>query len=224
MHTETEVERRDRALVAFAILTGMRDSALASLRLKHVDEHQSPVLVRQEPDQVRTKFSKNIVTYFFPVGDEIRDIALEWVKELRELKCYGPNDPLFPRTRLGHDANQEFVADGFESLCWSTASPVRAIFRAAFENAGLPYFSPHRLRDTLAHLGQSLCRTPEEFKAWSQNLGHESPLTTFTSYGYIDPHRQGQVMSELSRAGGGDDRIDLILKEIEGLKASRSLS
>ena len=37
MPTETDVERRNRALIAMAILTGARDSALASLRLKHVD-------------------------------------------------------------------------------------------------------------------------------------------------------------------------------------------
>ena len=37
MPSETEIERRDRALLAMTILTGARDSALASLRLKHVD-------------------------------------------------------------------------------------------------------------------------------------------------------------------------------------------
>jgi len=30
-----------------------------------------------------------------------------------------------------------------------------------------------------------LCLGPEEFKAWSQNLGHDNVLTTFTSYGKI---------------------------------------
>ena len=33
----TEIERRDRALVAFTLLTGARDSAIASMKLKHVD-------------------------------------------------------------------------------------------------------------------------------------------------------------------------------------------
>ena len=37
MPTETEVHRRNRAVMALAILTGARDGAIASLKLKHVD-------------------------------------------------------------------------------------------------------------------------------------------------------------------------------------------
>jgi hypothetical protein len=35
MPVETAIERRDRALIAFTILTGARDGAIASLKLKH---------------------------------------------------------------------------------------------------------------------------------------------------------------------------------------------
>jgi len=76
---------------------------------------------------------------------------------------------------------------------WSTASPIRAIFRAAFEAAGLPLFNPHSFRTTLAQLGESVCQNPEQFKAWSQNLGHEGVLTTFLSHGTAAPRRQGQA-------------------------------
>lgn len=197
MPTDTDIQRRNRALIAFAILTGMRDSALASLRLKHVDHTATPPLVRQEPDMVKTKFSKQILTYFFPVGDDIQDIALDWIKELREEKLYGLTDPVFPRTKIGLDENQIFAAQGLEPACWSTATPIRQIFKEAFEAAGLPYFNPHLFRTTLALLGQQVCKTPEQFKAWSQNLGHESPLTTFSSYGTLGTDRQGMVMKEI---------------------------
>ena len=43
-------------------------------------------------------------------------------------------------------------------------------------------------------LGERTCRTPEQFKAWSQNLGHEDVLTTFTSYGAVSPHRQAEII------------------------------
>ncbi|UDL94088.1 hypothetical protein LGH83_16345 [Lichenihabitans sp. PAMC28606] len=36
--------------------------------------------------------------------------------------------------------------------------------------------------------------TPEGFKAWPQNLGHSDPLTTFTSYGTLPAHRQGEMI------------------------------
>jgi integrase len=53
------------------------------------------------------------------------------------------------------------------------------------QRADLPYFKPHSFRMTLAMLGERICPTPEAFKAWSQNLGHEHVLTTFTSYGNV---------------------------------------
>ena len=38
---------------------------------------------------------------------------------------------------------------------------------------------------------------PEEWKAWSQNLGHESGMTTFVGYGQVPGHRQAEIMLKL---------------------------
>jgi hypothetical protein len=64
--------------------------------------------------------------------------------------------------------------------------------------AGLPYFNPHSFRNTLVQLGQEVCKTPEQFKAWSQNLGHEKVLTTFLSYGEVARQRQGEIIRDLA--------------------------
>ena len=64
---------------------------------------------------------------------------------------------------------------------------------------GLPYFNPHSLRNTLVQLGQTCCQTPEQFKAWSQNLGHEEVLTTFRSYGAVSTRRQGEIIRDLAK-------------------------
>ena len=42
-----------------------------------------------------------------------------------------------------------------------------------------------------------MCKTPEDFKAWSQNLGHEDVLTTFYSYGQVGSRRQGEIIRSL---------------------------
>jgi hypothetical protein len=81
-----------------------------------------------------------------------------------------------------HDA-LHFHSSGLERKHWPTATPIREIFRDAFAAVGLPYFNPHSFRKTLVALGQQCCKSPEEFKAWSQNLGHEGVLTTLHSYG-----------------------------------------
>ena len=205
MPVDTVVRRRDRALMALAVLTGIRDRALVSLSLRHVDMGKAPPLVRQEPDRVETKFAKNISTFFFPVGDDFRQIVGEWVEELQTRLLFGQNDPLFPRTKMGHDGDKWFCVAGVEPVHWADASPVRAIFKEAFTRAGLPYFPPHSFRHTLGHLMQTMCRTPEQIRAWSQNLGHENIATTLTSYGKIDAHRQGAVIGGISPDGATGD-------------------
>lgn len=104
---------------------------------------------------------------------------------LREEMLWGNDDPLFPATRIVLGPSRQFEAAGLERAHWSSAARIRTIFQDAFASAGLPYFNPHSFRNTLVRLGQSVCQTPEEFKAWSQNLGHDKVLTTFLSYGQV---------------------------------------
>ena len=195
MPTATVLDRRDRALIAFTLLSGARDDAIASLGLRHVD------LVARKVDQdarfVRTKNRKSFVSWFFPVGDEIASIVKDWIGELQTDHLFGPDDPLFPTTKIDLDANGHFAPVGITRENWRNATSIRRIFREAFEAADLPYFNPHSFRDTLVRVGQQQCKTPEEFKAWSQNLGHEQVLTTFMSYGAVARDRQREIMAQI---------------------------
>jgi integrase len=173
-------------------LTGARDGAVASLKLRHIDIDRGQI--DQDAREVRTKFSKSFVTTFFPVGDDIRVVVADWVTHLRVKKLWGLDDPLFPATKVAVGENLRFAAVGLDRKHWANASPIRTIFREAFEAAGLPYFNPHSFRKTLALLGGQACKTPEEYKAWAQNLGHEDVLTTFRSYGDVNSHRQAEIM------------------------------
>lgn len=192
MPTGTDIERRNQALIAFTLLTGARDSAIASMKLKHIDLNAD--CIHQDAREVKTKFSKTFDTFFFQVGEEVRVIVAEWVKYLREEKLWGNDDPLFPATRIEYGASRQFEVAGLNRMCWSNATPIRTIFRDAFVAAGLPYFNPHSFRNTLVRLGQETCKTPEHFKSWSQNLGHEQVLTTLTSYGEVSRQRQGEII------------------------------
>lgn len=197
MSVDTEIGRRNQALIAFTLLTGARDSAIASFKLKHLDLIAGSV--HQDAREVRTKFSKTFTTFFFPVGDEIREIVADWVKYLREVRLWGNDDPLFPATRVAVGTTHQFEVAGLERKHWGSASPIRSIFRDAFPAAGLSYFNPHSFRHTLVRLGETVCQTPEQFKAWSQNLGHEGVLTTFYSYGDVSARRQGELIHGLGK-------------------------
>jgi integrase/recombinase XerD len=195
MPNNSVIERRNRALIAFTLLTGARDSAIASMKIKHIDIIGNCVF--QDAREVNTKFSKTFTTFFFPVGDDIQQIVCDWVRFLKEELLWSNDDPLFPKTNITVGEDRVFTASGLKQEHWSTASPIRTIFCEAFEAADLPYFNPHSFRKTLVTLGQKLCQSPEEFKSWSQNLGHEDVLTTLYSYGHVQQHRQGEIFQQL---------------------------
>lgn len=192
MPTATDIEKRNRALVAFALITGARDGALSSFRLKHVDLEQGRV--DQDARDVRTKASKTFSTWFFPVGGDALEIVTDWCIHLRNDLLWSDDDPLFPATLVALGETGGFTPVGLRRDGWASAGPVRKIFADAFTAAGLPYFNPHSFRNTLVQLGERICPNIEAFKAWSQNLGHERAMTTLTSYGNVDPHRQAELI------------------------------
>jgi len=196
MPSATEVHRRDRALIAIAALTGARDGALATLQLQNVDLDARKVF--QDARNVSTKFRKSFTTWFFPVGTDFEEILRDWVDYLKQQKGFGPSDPLFPRTLIAFDQRNGFVASGVGCEAWRSTGPIREIYKRAFAAAGLKYSNPHTFRDTLTLLGSQICRTFEEIKAWSQNLGHDSPLTTLGSYGTVSDQRQEYVIKNLA--------------------------
>jgi len=195
MPVSNEIERRDRALIAFTILTGARDGAIASFKLGHIDISEGKI--DQDAREVRTKFSKSFVTTFFPVGNDIRAVVADWVAYLQTKKLWGLDDPLFPATKVAVGDNLRFAAVGLDRKHWSSATSIRQIFKEAFTAAGLQYFNPHSFRKTLALLGGRICKTPEEYKAWSQNLGHDHVMTTFSSYGNVGSYRQAEIIRAL---------------------------
>jgi hypothetical protein len=163
-------------------------------------------------------------------------IVIEWIGELMA-QGFGPDDPLFPATKIAQGANRHFAAVGLARKHWRDAGAIRRIFKQAFERAGLPNYNPHSFRHTLAVMGEKICRTPEEWKAYSQNFGHSSAMTTFNSYGPVAPHRQAEILNALVDikpvdANGptqivklADDQVRLILNQLArhelGIKSPR---
>ena len=205
MPSATVLERRDRALVAFAAITGARVMALATFRLGHVNIEAG--YVDQDARTVAAKFAKTFRTVFMPVCDAALEIVAQWVAELSGAHLWGPDDPLFPATVMGLDESGGFQPQGLARHSWASSGPIRDAFRRAFEGAGLPYHNPHSFRDMLVRHAMAMNLSPEEIKAWSQNLGHSDVLTTFTSYGTVPLHRQSELIRARA-AGHGNASID----------------
>ncbi len=203
MPSETVLQRRDRAIIAALYLIGPRDGSLITLRLANVDLQNA--CVHFSGPKVQTKFGKVFTVTFFPVAPFVRKIFADWVGELRRDLNFGPTDPLFPKQGVATDRAGGFRAGGIVKEPWSTAWRVAQICKAAFTAAGLPPYTPHLLRKTLVDLADRHCTTPEQFKAWSQNLGHEDVMVTFRSYGAVAPGRQRDVLLGMARGETDDD-------------------
>ncbi len=219
MPNHTAIEKRDRAIIAFTLLSGARDSAVASLKIKHIDFNADTVY--QDAREVTTKFSKTFTTCFFPVGDDVREIVFDWVEYLKNECLMGNDAPLFPKTKMSQGDDHNFMASGLSNEHWSSAAAIRKIFKGAFTLAELPSFNPHSFRNTLAALGESLCHSAEEFKAWSQNLGHEGVLTTFYSYGDVQEGRQADIFKQFKEprkptTQSADEIAEAVVRQLQG--------
>jgi integrase len=196
MPADTICDRRDRALFALALITAARISALASFRLGHINIERG--FVDQDARTVKTKGAKTFRTFFMHVDDNARSIVAEWVAELRTDHLWGPADPLFPKTQMGLDAQGGFIPIGIAREGWATGDRARDIIQGAFVAVDLPKFHPHSIRHALIRHAMALDLSPEQMKAWSQNLGHTDVLTTFLSYGQVSTHRQGELIQAAS--------------------------
>lgn len=217
MPENTELEKRNKAILAFLILTGVRVSALISLKIKHYIADKE--LIFQDPKEVNTKKSKAINTYLVNIDDEIKEYFLNWIKFLKEEKLFSDNSPLFPARLKKIDEQGNIINDKISDNHLQSTGVIDDMLKAAFQNADLKYYSPHSFRNLLVSLASKFCTTPEEFKAYSQNLGHESPLTTFVSYGYVNEYRQGEIIKGLNLSSGNksqnDETKDILGKILE---------
>lgn len=205
-----DVDRRDRALICFTILTGARISAIYSMPMGAFDE--DTLTVDQNPKLgVKTKFSKHITTTFFPIEyTQAVGYFLEWYKYLKTVKGYTSKDPIFPMTIIENgQQNISYHSTGeVEPIFWQSSNSARRIFQKRFLDADVPYYHPHTFRHLVVKEFAKTRLTEEEKKAISQNLGHENTGTTFGSYGYghIEADRQIDIVK----------KIKLGEKEIEG--------
>ncbi len=144
----TEVDRRDRALISFSLLTGARISAIVSLPIGAFD--RDDLVVNQDPSLgVKTKYAKRITTALFPLKyDKPREYFLGWYDYLVNEKGFGATDPIFPSTKIEQgEENVSYYSSGeVKKEFWEKSSSARKIFEKRFNAAGVPYFHPHTFR------------------------------------------------------------------------------
>ncbi len=123
-------------------LSGPRDGAIASFRLKNVDLDARTVF--HDGRDVKTKARKTFKLVFFPVGPEPKEIFASYVR-MRKKTSLPPGRPAVSLNGLRQGRRRVSTPRG-SWTCGATAEPIRRIFRDAFTAVGLPAFNPHSFR------------------------------------------------------------------------------
>ena len=218
-----EISRRDRAIIAFLFLTGMRDLAVVTLPIGCFDRQAN--LIHQDPSKgVRTKNRKYICSRLLPFDLAMVQIVLEWFDFLVNQKGFKESDPLFPRTRVVQSGlSLSFEALGVEPVFWQTAGPIRSILQDRSKHANLPYFKPHLFRHGSIRLSAHYCKTPEQLRALSQNYGHENIGTTLSTYGKFDTHQVIDIVGKMdfkltAESSSSETQIDKMIELLTEMK------
>lgn len=197
MPEATDIERRNRAFFAFLMLTGARDGAAASLKVKHINLEDGYVF--QDAREVKTKNSKTIHTWFFPIAATYRNCFTDWVMHLRTDKLYGPNDAVFPKPEMGLARGGGFRVVGLSREPYASAASLNVTIRKAFAAVQMPEYTAHSFRKTLGCYSNEACKTMEQYKAWSMNLGHANLATMISAYMPVSRHLQKELIQGMEK-------------------------
>lgn len=196
MPTNTDVEKRDRAIIACLALTAVRDAALISLKVKDVDRAKREVW--QDPKHVNTKNRKGISTFFMPFDPLWESIFIGWLDHLQACGFTG-EDALFPKEHtICRPETMQFESAGLSRDHWASTKPVCDVLRKAFQAVGLPYYRPHSFRKMLGIWALENC-TQKQYKALSQNIGHEHIMTTYNPYGELNDHARRKAIDSIGK-------------------------
>ena len=178
----TEIDRRDRAIFAFLMCTGIRATALISLPIKAFNPDS--FFINQDPELgVKTKNSEHIISRFFNRDDSFKNEFLEWYWFLRNEKKYEQHLPLFPKNDQNKEGNSALFSNNKVSTeYWQSQSSLTRTMENRNDSKIVNYFRPHLYRHSAILYATDKCVTPADFKAVSQNFGHKDVMTTLMIY------------------------------------------
>lgn len=184
---EALIDERDRAAIAMLYLSSMRVSALTSIKISNI--HIDEMTIIQNPEEgVKTKNGKSMQTILLPI-QILLDVCMKWYTKL--LDELGPDAYWYPvlssdglrfdtKKTIGQvDSRNKSLRDGVIRLC---------------KRAGIKYLSPHKFRRGHGVYAVKHSENFEEFQAYSQNMGHEDPGTTYKFYSKLSNNDIKQII------------------------------
>lgn len=195
MPERTPDEMRNKGFFSFLMLAGTRIKSASELRLKHINIDEGYVYL--DAREVDTKFGKTGLTMFYPVDPIYYAYFERYVRHLYDVELFAPEDPLFPKPKIGYVDGKGFKNLGLSRDPYASTSKLYTVIKSAFSNVQLPAYTPHNFRRTHGALASLHCKTPEQTKAWSVNFCHEDVMTTISAYVPVSEERRRELIKEM---------------------------
>lgn len=210
------IDRRDKALLCFLLLSAgridaIRTAPIGSFNTTNYDFIQDPQL------GMKTKYSKYIDSTLFRFKQEYIDIIVNWVNLLIKDYKFDKSAPLFPKITIDFkDTSKYIVTKEF----YKKQGSISSILRKRFKNIGQKRFSAHKFRHLALDTAFGLIRSGKQFKAISQNVGHESMTTALKHYANMAPHEYKEIIRNIVP----DDSEERLIKDISTKELSEILA
>lgn len=207
--SDSLLEKRDRALLALLAGTGIRIAALVSLKLKHLEPGRR--IIRQFSREVDTKFSKDLITVFFPLDEKLEQAFWSYVQDLRRVHGFTDADPVFPATQPSSGKSATFGGRVVSRSHWNSPLMAQLLTKKMFSARGYPPYTPHSMRNMISCHRETLDLSDAQYRAWEVNLGHADRGTAFQAYGQqsVDDH-----IRLMRQPPAGNLDVDVLAKRI----------
>jgi len=218
---ENDVDKRDKALIAFMLLSGMRIGSIISIKLKDFDKNKLTITINTM-DGRNSKFGKANIVRLLVFDSAILEPIIEWFNYLVGDRGFNLNDPLFPMTDVKNIPDGNVLqANNVKPEFWKRAGAINKILKDRAANANLQYYRPHLFRGLHTSLALSMAKDGKEILAISRNLGHNSVNTTISFYGYMDFSIRIETLSKIDfekrRKENSDDIGEKVSNMMENL-------
>ena len=199
MPEETDIERRNKAMVSLLVLTCPRISSLQEARIeriKYLEDYESWVFL-QDPRLQVVKGSQNITSFFIGQVDDIIANVTNWKAHL-EAKGRKGKDYLFPKIMPSFNKSGAPVMEVGRDYIQSQTI-IRGIVKQAFEANGLKYIKPHNFRHSLSrHVRKSNCNVTDTLIALAENMGQKNGYSTLViSYAGDPLEERAKIMKAI---------------------------
>ena len=153
-NTNEALGKRDKTIISLALATALRVSALVNINVDDIDFENNVIKVIEKRQKVRE----------IQIGDNIKNVLMEWVKFREDMYRDVDSPALFFSKNYGR-ISVDGVADMLTKYC---------------DLAGVKRITPHRLRASAAC---ALAKAGVPVKAIAKQLGHNQIATTMK---YVD--------------------------------------